>query len=1123
MNIHTSTFELSEKLNRFLPIPGLVALVTYLATLAHNAYPGYPAALTAAAAGLTTPSGPDHAVYAWFLRGLAALPILSLPVRLNLFSALCGTLCVILLYHLVARLILFFACETRSAYYYGGFEGTDAEPSLPTDVFHVNLSLFRVAVADGSDETDAEPSLPNDVLRVNLSMLRVAVVGGLIASFLLLFTVPLWTGSTRAHPAAFDLLLALASLDLLLTFVTAEWLPYRPHLLALAFFLLTLGLFETAAFLPLLPCFLVFIFFNDSLSSNKIASFLGLLLAGTAGVACAWFMFFQNIPVPPSSGLMSHAVLFLSNFASHHYREALFFFPHTGWVLIVLQTAMPAALLLFGCSLMFQGGFGRAQILLALSVIAMPSLLNLPYSPWFFYQRAEHLPVFSYAVIATAAGFVIAACYKMILFPVQTPDEEDAEFYWIKRRAQIEHLFSWCLLVTLLVTGVLTPWRSFRDTDTRSSSFADEIAHDMVMDMGQRTWLISNGGLDNHLLLQANLLKHPLTLVTLRQRLLPDEFRKLDNLIANDPVFEGLNRIRLQNALSVGPVRFIMEWFKTDPQAAARAMVFATPEIWTACGYHAVPDGLAFGGIPHDTVPDFARITEQNRRFTDRVAPLLSPKKGAPGQVMALRRFLRLKAGYTANELGVYLEEKEQTEAAYQSYLRAGQIDPLNISADINAYALASSKKLHPEEMDRLLTKIKSHASDPSLKNLTLTGILQTYGTIRQPDFYRQQSSLWSNMGSTAVALDKINKASALSAEAGAQTLMDNASFYLQAGVFAKAEACCQAVLENDAANVAALTTMATLALNDRKLEAAQTWLDKAARAGADEAALLHQTIQLALFKNNESQAKQLLLKATQDNPDDVRYWFLLADVLLKQNAVQDVEFKVLPAIQKALNNQEHFLVHTVRGFILRKKGPKAYKEARLELLHALSLNANLPDVLNTVFELDLAIGNPDFMEADAKSQLMLNPDHALANYLMGTINLKRGDLQKSEDSLRRSIGARPSSPACNDLAENLRRQKRLAEAETFARQALAIEPDFPSSLDTLACILLDAQRVEAAAPLAALATQKSPSKTAFQLTLLRVRVKQNNVEEVKRLLDILVAAGVPVSDALQQEIRAMK
>ncbi len=1094
MNIHTSTFELSRKLNRFLPLPGLVALATYLATLAHSAYPGYPAALTAAAAGLTTPSGADHAVYAWFLRTLAAIPVLSLPVRLNIFSAFCGALCVTLLYHLVARLILFFACETRSAYYYGGLEGTDAEPSLPKDVTRVNLRMFRVAVA-----------------------------GGLIASFLLLFTVPLWTGSTRAHPAAFDLLLALASLDLLLTFVTAEWLPYRPHLLALAFFLLILGLFETAAFLPLLPCFLVFMFANDSFAKKKVHNVLGLLLAGIAGVVCAWFMFFQNSPALPSNGLMAHAVSFLSNFVGHHYREALFFFPHTGWVLIVLQTAMPAALLLFGCSLIFQGGFGRAQILLALTVTAIPSLLNLPFSPWFFYQRAEHLPVFSYAVIAAAAGVVIAACYKMILFPVQTPEEEDEAFYRLKRRAQLEKISSWCLLVILLVTGVLTPWRSFRDADTRSSSFADVIAQDMVMDMGQRTWLISNGGLDNHLLLQAHLLKHPLTLVTLRQRLLPDEFRKLDNLIATDPVFEGQNRIRLQNALSIGPVRFIMEWFKTDPQAAARAMVFATPEIWTACGYHAVPEGLAFGGIPHDTVPDFAQITEQNRRFADRVAQLLAPKEGEPGQAMALRRFLRLKASYTANELGVFLEELEQDEAAYQSYLRAGQIDPLNISSDINAYALASSKKLHPEEVDRLLKRVKSHASNLSLKNLTLAGILQTYGTIRQPDFYRQQSSLWSNMGSSAVAADKINKATALSAEAGSQALIDNASFYLQAGAFAKAEECCQAVLEKDAANVAALTIMATLALNDRKLEAAQTWLDKAARAGADEATLLHPTIQLALFKNNESQAQQLLLKATQDSPDDVRYWILLADVMLKQNAVQDVEFKVLPAIQKALKNPEHFLVRTVRGFILKKKGPKAYKEARRELLRALSLNANLPDVLNTVFELDLAIGNPDFMEADAKNQLLVNPDHALANYLLGTINLTRGALPESEDFLRRSIGTRPSSPACNDLAENLRRQKRLAEAETFARQALAIEPDFPPALDTLACILLDAQRVEEAAPLAALANQKCPKVTALQLTLLRVRVKQNNIEEVKRLLDTLVTAGVPISDELQQEIRAMK
>ena len=316
---------------------------------------------------------------------------------------------------------------------------------------------------------------------------------------------------------------------------------------------------------------------------------------------------------------------------------------------------------------------------------------------------------------------------------------------------------------------------------------------------------------------------------------------------------------------------------------------------------------------------------------------------------------------------------------------------------------------------------------------------------------------------------------------------------------------------------------MATLALNDGKLEDAQSWLNKALRAGAKETTVLHQTILLAMLKKNEAQAHSLLTKATIEYPTDLRYWVLLAEVLLNQNAVQEVEFQVLPAMQKALNTPHHFLVHSVRGFLLRKKGPRDYKDARLELLQALALNTMLPDIWSAVFDVDLALGNQDFIESDAKNKLTVEPDHALANYFMGSILLSRKSLQKSEDFLRRSIEKKPTPPACNDLGENLRQQQRLTEAEAFARQALALQPDFPPALDTLACILLDAQRAAEAVPFAEKANVCSPKTPTYQLTLLRLRIKQNAQAEAIRLSDELMRSKTAIPEELQKELRRMR
>jgi tetratricopeptide (TPR) repeat protein len=1099
MHIHPTTLQLSKRLNLFLPIPGIVALAAFLMTLSPGVYPGYPSALTAAAAGLIPPLGVDHPVFAWVVRFIVSHSTVPLPAALNLFSAVCGTLCAVLLYHLVANLILFFSCETGSG---------------------------SRQVAGAASRSASE--LPQDMLLYNRRMVPFAVAGGLAAALLLTFMVPLWAASTRAHPAPFDLLLALAAFDLLFMCESVSRTFARILILALSCFLFAMGIFEASVFLLLLPCYAFFSYSTFYYSSRKTPIMIALPLGWAAGIVCAVSALCQNGLASSPAGINSFTLAGAYMLASHHYHEIRSFFPQTGWLLLLFQTALPSLILLFGASSFFgEKPRGRLPALIILTLTSIPSLLNLSFSPIALFLRAEHLAVFGCAITAAATAMVFAACLKMTLLPSHDRTTHTTVkgivFSAKNRSAPVIRVCAGCMLALLLLLGGLTPWCSFRDTDTRASSFADEIARNIITQMGSRTWLVSNGQLDSHLLVQSVLLKHPLTLVPMRQRIPPGELRKLDAAIASDPVFEGQNRLRLQNALSIGSARFIMEWFKTDPTAAAHAAVFASPDIWTACGFRAVPEGMVFGGIPRDAVLDVAKIKEQERRFSDVTAPLLVPREREKGTLAALRGFLRVRTSFAANELGVLLEEANLAEDAYQAYRRAGRIAPLNISAAVNAYVLATSRKIHPEEVDRLRKNIKECASSSLIKNMPFAGIQQTYGTIRQTDFYRQQIAVWSAAGVSLAAANKIEKTSALSNNMNALSLANNAVFYLQAGMSVKAEACCREALAKDAANVEALCAMATLSLNSGKLDEAVAWLDKARRTGAKEEVLLYQTITLALLRKEDAQAQRMLEKATKEYPTDVRYWYLLSEVLLRQNATQEVEFNVLPAIQKALNSPNHYLPHVVRGYLMQKKGPSNFRAARLELLQAVSMNALLTDVWSVIFELDMALGNTEFIEADAQSQLSVDPDHALANYLLGAINLTRGALKRSEDFLRRSIEKRPTSPACNDLAENLRQQKRLAEAEPFARQALAIQSDSSPALDTLACILLETQRIDEAAQYSEQANRLCPKTPAFQLTLLRARVQQRKTDETTRLLDEMKATKTPIPEDLQKEIRLLQ
>jgi tetratricopeptide (TPR) repeat protein len=791
---------------------------------------------------------------------------------------------------------------------------------------------------------------------------------------------------------------------------------------------------------------------------------------------------------------------------------------------------------LFGLRALLKERTGNAMVIVLLTTLtAVPGLLNLSMSPLALFQPGEHLPVFGSAVFASVTAIAIAACVLFFDPDDATPDETAARDGTpdddiavdvdedLPLAGRIRRVFGGVFLPILLLLALAACWRSYRAMDARRGLFADVTARETLALMKGRTWMISNGYLDNHLRIQAFMLGRPLTLVSLRPNELPFKVEHTGQMIASSPIFAGQNRQRLQNALSISTVRFVREWFTSDPTAGTHAMVLATPDIWTACGYRAVPEGLAFGGVRPGQDLDLPLLDEENRMLVSRLAPLLPKQNQESGYVAALGETIRMKAGFAANELGVALEEMNQTEAAYQAYSRARQIDPMNISATVNGYALANAHGIHPEEQARLRNTIRTLTANRGDQAGGLVGTLQTYGTIRQQAFYKQQAAVWASLGVHAVAVDKNRKALALSEQTGASILVENATFYAHADDSANAEACYLAALKEDASNQAALSGIINLMLVERRPVEAAQWVQKAREAGVEEDVLLYPTIALSILNRNVRQALALLQEATRKHPRDLRYWTLLADLLLNQGDTLLVERTVLPDMQNALKTPNHFLIHTVRGLLLRKKGPSHFKEARLSLLRALSLNAALPEVWNIVFELDLALRNPDFTEMDAKNLLNVNPDHALANYLMGSLLLARGELQKAEDFQRRSIEIFPTATACNDLGENLRRQGRLAEAEVFVRQSLALSPNVPHALDTLACILFDAGQYDASAEAASEAVACQPTTPSYQLTLLRAQIKQGNTNGVARRIQALTEAMADIPDSLREEIATMK
>lgn len=1092
MRVHPAVFQSARRLWLFAPVAGVCSLGIYLLSFSTGSYPGYSGDFVAKAAGLTPPSGAAHPIFSLLTRQVAAWDVLPLTVRLNLLSVLCGALCAALLCYLVAKLILFAASEDGGGRAYNALIEMDiAVPVLQPEVEVYNRRIFKIAV-----------------------------IGGLCAAFLLTFLAPTWSAATRLECGSFHLLLVLVAL----TLCPLKESKAKVGRLALIVFLCVLGVFDTAAFLLVVPFFVYQVFSRFWQTSQRRVLVKVLLLAGAAGLALSVYAYWRNTdPLLLANKSARSVFAFLARgVVYHHWDELRALFPRSGWLLLILQTVVPASVLLFGQELLFKQRQARTLAAMFLvTLIGLPTLWTLPFAPFRIFQVSGHLPVFGAALVAAAVALVGAAGLVFL-----EPEDflHDAELL-NKSDSKRQRRLAWMKTITGVFLGIfllmvlLVPQLSFRVVDTRRGAFADTFAREILAAMNGRTWLVSNGYLDNHLLVQAHMLKQPLVLVTLRRVETQLSKEPLVRQIAENPIFAGHNLQRLQNALSLGTVRFLMEWFTTDEDAGRNVMVFATPDLWTACGYKAVPEGFAFGGVKPGKVPEFSGLIERNERFVARLLPLFDKSNAQVPFLAMLHEMLLMKAGLAANELGVMLDDANEHEAAYQAYARASQIDSDNISAAINIFALADSQKLHPESHGSLKKKVRSVIAGRKYQTSMLTGILQNYGTVRQQAFYRQQSVLWMTQGMDSVAVEKNRKALALSQQTGAAALVENASFYFQSGDSAKAEDCYVSALELDPSNKEALAGMSMLMTMKRDAKVAEKWLLRALAAGVDKDTVLYQTIKLALLKGDIAGALKQLKEATEKFPLDYRYWYLRADLLLQQGDRQSVEFQLLPGMQAALKDPKHFVILAVRGFLLRAKGPKFYREARQTLFRALAANASLPEVWNAIFEIDIALGDITFMEADARQRLLTEPDHALANYLMGAALIRRNALREAEDFFRRSIENTPTVLAFNDLAECLRLQQKLVEAETFARRALVIEPNLLPAMDTLAGVLCDAGKHEEASQWALKTLAKRPDRPAFQLTLLRIRVKQGDSAGVNELLKVLAELKTAIPEALQKEI----
>jgi tetratricopeptide (TPR) repeat protein len=1080
----------------FIPFMALVPFAVYYLTVFTHVYPGLPAFLTAAAAGLCEPDDLANPLFLLAARAVAALPYLTLPLRLNLFCAACGALTIALFYLFTARLVFVCACEDP-----GG-----AMAALPPRLRDTGDDTRSKAESSFALNSDGSVSIPFSVLTHNWRVAHAAVLGGLGAAIALAFCAPFWLASTRLYPFTFDLMVFFLILNLLFSYDQRE----RLFSLFIGVFLLAACSIESPLFTLLLPIGGLFLLrsmvMNEQVNTYRV---LGLLLVGLAGLVVAGAVLWDaaghcaSIAIPSPRGILN---LFQATFL----RELMKWVPSFGWSYIFMQLLFPSAIALFVFSFAFRK---RTPVLFLLQLVLvtflLPSLLNLRISPWGIARLTSKIPIFSYVIIALFVGLMIAVWHLMREM-FQEKIDDDLDYYEYRDNPSVCRIGS-LLCWPLLLLAVIVPFRSFTDIDPREGTFADAVTEEIYRELGPRDWIANCRLLQNHLMIRALRDGRRLRFISTDTASDTYDASQLTDYIRKDAAFDRY-RFRLLNAADLSPSSFIREWLKNDTNACKRVVLFSAPEVWRANGFNALPTGFFLSGQPKSDPVDTGALLARHKAFLATMRPHLYPTAPDSIQFFAnYRAALRRQLAFMANELGVLLVDNGHAAEADELYLQSEALAPDNLSLLLNRYHLAANLNVRPENVGALETRLRGVAQRRNTFSLTLASVQAGSGTLISPDVFEYVRKNYWIKGTTfrhlAVSTQSIrDPLTALRDKK--RELYQTINQLINTYAFDDAEAHLNLLLDLDDKDRFALLNKALIAIERRDLPEAGLWLDLAKENGVKPAELIWHEAAVLILNGKLTEARAMLNAAIPAEPSNIRLWGLLADILLRSGEYHELENRVYPAVRSASSKNAHYLLYMVRGYIYKHNGPKEYTSARTAFLRALALNKNLTSVREDVLLLDEALDVPAFSEQDAIAVLRQNPEHAFANYLLGTVRLHRGEIDKAEDLFRRSLEKERNAPAYAGLGAVALAKKDFADAEKLTRLALELDPSRLFAWHTLAKILIATDRLDEASRALDTVTAGRPDDLDVRLTLIRLRMKQKKLEE----------AALLVSDLLENE-----
>ena len=595
------------------------------------------------------------------------------------------------------------------------------------------------------------------------------------------------------------------------------------------------------------------------------------------------------------------------------------------------------------------------------------------------------------------------------------------------------------------------------------------IADRILDDLDGRDWLVSGplDALSPQLFKRAAARGVSLTLLDRALPLLPEETRAKVAALGEE----------LGDAASVNQFFFARAWMESAPdEARAHLAMLDGQEIWRTASYDYLPSGVLYLGTlnAEESRKGLEERLAAAEAVWDEAGEFLLDSEATPASPEAadLRRRLRRGLSRSANELGVLLESAGMEDKAVEVYARAYRFDSANVSALMNRASLVKRGR-SPGAQNEIVSELNRHnaASDEAQTRWLLAGF---FGTVSHPEDFVTMGWPWALSGipvHDGARLEEVVQT--LPEELRPQVLRKLVEGWkLQTRATDRAKAVLGALREPESRAEMALALMRDLAGSDETGAIGDYWREVARKAGASEMNVTLSDVSIALGAREPEKAEGILRGALEKDSGNQQLWKTLVNLQGVRGDADGLRRSVA-AIQ-LLKGQSSSLLPYAKGTLALAEG--RVEEARGLLMEALETSPGDTAVLDPLLKIDMQTGGPAAAKGHAEAMLKAMPEHAFANYILGSDAYANGDYEAAVEYLGRSVATDAQGYTLNDYACALSELGRYEEAAKAIVSALQKFPDNPAMLDTYASILIGLEKWDEAEGIVAKAVTASAS-----------------------------------------------